>query len=271
MDYLEIAPGPALAPFVRCLWSLRAPTGAAPIQSVLPDGHMELVLHVGDRFERHAEDGTAETQARALLAGQIRQRLLLRPRGRVDVIGVRFRPGGASALFGVPAHLLTDHILPAGDVVPSLAAGPTIAADAAGAHERLTRVEHWLIDAFRNRTVPDPRITHAARMLSRRGAAGGRVGEAAHAVGWTARHLERRFAAEVGLGPLTFARIARIQAVVRAASVPAPPSWARIAYACGYADQSHLIREFRSFALESPTAFFARSNMMTESFAAEPA
>jgi AraC-like DNA-binding protein len=264
---MEIPPGPALAPFVRCLWSLRAPAGAAPIQSVLPDGHMELVLHLGDRFDRHAEDGSIETQARALLAGQIRQRLLLQPRGRIDVVGVRFRPGGVSGLFGVPAHLLTDHIPPAGDVDAALAAGPDIAADASNPHERLVRVEEWLLDGFRNRIAPDARVAHAARLLSTRG----RVSDAARAVGWTARHLERRFSAEVGLGPVTFARIARIQAVVRAATVPVPPSWSRIAHACGFADQSHLIREFRSFALETPGEFFSRTNPMTESFAADPA
>jgi YesN/AraC family two-component response regulator len=44
---------------------------------------------------------------------------------------------------------------------------------------------------------------------------------------------------------------------VALARAPGAPGWAEIAREAGYADQAHLIREFRAFAGTTPTALAA--------------
>src|SRR5262245_27266770 len=78
----------------------------AAIQPVLPDGCPELVIHVGDAFERVHSDGSVERQPATLIAGQLTGQLSLRATGRISVVGVRFHPDGAAPLLGTPQREL---------------------------------------------------------------------------------------------------------------------------------------------------------------------
>jgi AraC-like DNA-binding protein len=62
-----------------------------------------------------------------------------------------------------------------------------------------------------------------------------------------------------GLAPETAARLVRFEQVWRRLDDGGPAHWDRIAADVGYADQSHLIRDFREFTGGSPAEFLARS------------
>jgi transcriptional regulator GlxA family with amidase domain len=69
------------------------------------------------------------------------------------------------------------------------------------------------------------------------------------------RHLSRRFRAMFGAGPKLFARVARIEKVL--AMRQHGSAWADIAYACGFADQAHMINDFDAIVGEPPQHFFS--------------
>ena len=78
MTYEAYSPAPGLAKYVDCYWSLRG-APAATFDSVLPDGSGEITVHLGDPFERRLPDGRIEIQDRALVIGQMRSPVVLRP------------------------------------------------------------------------------------------------------------------------------------------------------------------------------------------------
>ena len=82
-----------------CIAHLFADADADP---VLPDGRPELIIHLGQPFEKITTDGMAERQPALIFAGQLPAQLLLRPRGHVAVLGVRFHPHGAAAVLEAP-------------------------------------------------------------------------------------------------------------------------------------------------------------------------
>jgi AraC-like DNA-binding protein len=72
----------------------------------------------------------------------------------------------------------------------------------------------------------------------------------------TRQHLARLFERDVGVAPKVVARVARVRHVMTLAG--RQPAWARIAAEAGYADQSHLIADFRTVVGATPAAWLAR-------------
>ena len=78
------------------------------------------------------------------------------------------------------------------------------------------------------------------------------VAAIAREVGFSERHLVNQFRREIGLTPKRASRVARFDRArqvlqARQTSGERPDvGWA--AACCGYADQSHLVRDFRAFA-----------------------
>jgi len=261
MRYAEYGPPDALAPFVRCIWTLEgnAVDLGQPIQPILPDGCPELVIHLGDRFERVYADGRIERQASVLLAGQLTQHLSLRPTGRIAVIGVRFHPDGAAALVDVPQRELVGLTIDVDALTPAL--GRSLRASCgsmSSPSEALVPVQTCLLE-WMQASRPDPRMRYAVDTIQRhRG--GLSIDALALRLGWTRRHLERRFQLLVGISPKRLARIARFQSALRVLEETAVPRRStRAAVAVGYADQAHFIREFHELAGCAPGAHLLRN------------
>ncbi|MEU5692408.1 helix-turn-helix domain-containing protein [Actinosynnema sp. NPDC020468] len=72
--------------------------------------------------------------------------------------------------------------------------------------------------------------------------------------GLSRQHLSTRFHREIGLPPKTVGRIARCHRAIRLITGRAPPPLPAVAHLCGYADQSHLNRDFRLLVGCAPTA-----------------
>lgn len=73
--------------------------------------------------------------------------------------------------------------------------------------------------------------------------------------GLSARQFQRRFARQVGVTPKVYARLCRLAAVIDRHDADPDLSWTELAHDAGYADQSHLTREFRTFVRAAPSRF----------------
>jgi methylphosphotriester-DNA--protein-cysteine methyltransferase len=81
----------------------------------------------------------------------------------------------------------------------------------------------------------------------------------ANEVGWSHKHLIARFKRQVGLRSKTAARLVRFDGVWRGLDARRPLDWGQLARDAGYADQAHLIRDFRQFTGTTPTDFQAQT------------
>ena len=268
MQYEEHRPLPALTPFVERVWTLEGHASMlrGALQPVLPDGRPELILHLGDPFDRIPEEGRPERQDDLIFAGQLTSQLVLRPTGAIKVLGLRFEPFGASALFRVPQHELAGLTLDLAAISPPLAralrrvqeTAPSLATASVAAQQALL--------PFLSHAKPDARIRHAVTQITRRHGVVS-IDRISTATGLTRRHLERQFRQQVGVGPKRLARISRFQHALQLLdSTDSTQRGTMTAAACGYADQAHFIRDFKDLAGCPPTEHLLRQAVLTKFF-----
>lgn len=297
MRYREQSPPPDLAAAVECVWTLEAEAAPGRVEPVLPDGTTELVWHLGDPFEALAGPAAgsgeaagpgeaAERRPRDLCVGPGDAPVRLRATGRVRLLGVRLRPGGAARFVRRPISELGNLAVDAADVLGPAARDVAEAAagdgDFAAGADRAIRLLRAAASRRGDLSQAALRATAAARILS---ATGGRAPLDALCArfGVGPRQLQRDFRDAVGYGPKRLARILRFQAALRrlqrgGAAAPAKgangadraeATIAAVAAACGYADQAHLHRDFREFAGAPPAAFLRAAHALSDAFTAK--
>ena len=230
MPYREQPPPAGLEPWLACVWSR---SGSGTVR-VLPDGCVDLIARA---------DGSV------VVAGPDTGPHLSAIQPQAPVVGVRLRPGAASAVLGVPLHALRDQR-------PALA--DLWGEDGRRLEEALASggpAQAWHLVAAvaaRRDAPPDPLVTAGARHLTRFPRL--RVAELAHELGLSERQLLRRFDDAVGYGPKVLARVLRLQ---RLLALPPEAGLAEAALEAGYADQAHMSAEVRKLTGLTPAALRA--------------
>lgn len=265
MRYSEITSRPPLNRFVECFWTLEGdgPSAGGTPERILPDGCVELILNFGDRFSQH-QNNQRELQPRHFLVGQMSGPILISPNGAVQLLGIRFHPGGTAPFLRVPMNDLTDQIAELGSLSSELERELLIVSeDLSSLRERTTAIESVLMARLLRGSHHSFAIKLAARIVESAGCVS--VDQLATAAGISSRQLERRFLREIGIGPKLLGRILRFQQVFRAVE-RVDSAWASIAVECGYYDQAHLIRDFTQFAGQTPAVLLAERSALTEAF-----
>lgn len=275
MDYREIPPPAHLDRWVECLWSLSGP--ATPEEDgadgIAPDGRVELVFHFGDPFRRSVSGGSRKvTQHRAAVVGAFTAPMVIEPTGAVGVFGVRLKRGAAEAVLREDASRIVGESVDLEDLWGS--SGRALVEGVCGATGDTARVAVVVaaLEArlFRGtgaeaRVRGDASVDAAFSLLER---SGGRaeVSSLAEAAGVSPRTLERRFLARAGLPPKVLSRLVRFQEVLRRLPDATRWGWAAVAHDCGYADQSHLVRDFREFTGSPPSGYVAEDHPIASRF-----
>jgi AraC-like DNA-binding protein len=222
------------------------------VERVLPDGAARLIYLEGGH-----DGGGSPT---LVLAGPTLAPVLVKLQGRARGVSITLMPGAAMALFGVPARQLVDRAMPLRDLWPREA--PRLE-DRLAVQPGLGLAAHELFAVIARRAAG--RADEAARvaagavriMQARAGMESPRA--VAQALGLGERRLQQVFHDHVGLTPKAFARLARMQGLLRALRHDAAPAWAELAPDLGFYDQAHLANEFRTISGLCPREFLARS------------
>jgi AraC-like DNA-binding protein len=258
--YEEHAPDPALAAHVHCLWRFEGDEDGAE-QAVPPDGRCELIAHLGRPYEERGGDGAWHAQAPLLFAGQLTRPLVLRSRGQVDVLGVRFKPAGAWAFVGAPLSACTDLRLDLATLHGDVAAASLRTQLRAGADpgERIAALSRHVAAQIALRD--GRRDTAIEACVERILASEGRVAlaELGPLAGLGERQLQRRFAEVVGIPPRMLGVVVRLRRVFDALRDAPWSTWSERAQAAGFFDHPQMARDFRRLLGTAPTRWAARA------------
>lgn len=241
MTYEELAPPDSLRDTLATVWRFELDASDPPAREhvVPPDGTVSLSIACrGSQVLRVALVGPRTTALRVTVEQGIRY------------VGLRARPGAGHLLIGQPVTALRDRVCLLDDIAPDRAAqirtvgGVPEAADEADAAlaDTIARFSAVVTSWRQAGPAPDPIVLAMVdQIVSSRGQA--TIQAVCVGVGLGYRQALRRFQQAVGLSPKEMARLVRIRAACLEAIAPAA-SWASVSATTGFADQSHLSREF---------------------------
>jgi len=255
-EYIRRRPHTALAGLVVGYAGYRGHSDAPLRRRQAPSGGCTLILSLDPPLRLHGPAGPVVR--RSFLAGMHDVAVHTEFTGAQAGVQADLTPLGAHVLLDRPMPELTNRASALDELgVRELAALPVRLGEDGGWSERFDRVDAVLLRRLRSsRTRPDPEVAWAWRQLVR---SDGRreVGELAEDVGWSRRRLLARFETQIGLGPKVAGRVLRFRRAADLLTAPGAhrPTIAGIAAATGYADHSHLVREFRALAGCTPTQY----------------
>lgn len=267
MEYIEYKPHPLLSEYIECFWATDVynTISSREIESFLPDGNIELVFNFGDS---HIEfkNGKKVLMGGSHISGiQSKSTHVILPK-RLKYFCVRFKPGGSYPFFGIPAHLFSNaHYSLDTFFGREYTLLEEQVYEAPDHTARIDLIEHFLLKKLQNtKFVKDYHFVksftqHLFRDTSPR------ISQLSRQFHTNYKTVERKFKKITGLSPSELAKIKRVNNAVQFMYSSHTVSLTETAYACGYYDQSHFIREFKQTTDLTPREFLKKKFAVVQS------
>ncbi|WP_347159200.1 helix-turn-helix domain-containing protein [Pontibacter chitinilyticus] len=267
----EIAPSPALAPFVRCYALREFDTKGLDLIKPWHASHeitMPFFFKAKPVQLTHPQTGKVIKRGSygGLTGSGTQYNGEMTFNGSYSFFEVCFRPDGFTKMFRLPSSKITNQIIDAEDIFGSsvkiffeqLCAAKNLA-------EMASLADSYLLVFLRKQKPAmqkDAISTSADLILKNTGLLP--VEQLACYANMSIRSFERHFIEQVGISPKLFSCIARFNRAFALKLKRPEKSWTSIAYDCGYFDQMHLIKDFRKFAGNSPSVFLEHTPLTKE-------
>lgn len=257
MFYREFRPSNRLAEHVKCFFVYQASSEAAFDDTVFPNGCMEIVFNLGDGHWQTEVGAAYVTTPAVELWGQIVKPLPIRSVGKNAMLGVRFNPHAGSAFVKDNIRQLHNQVVSYSDV-----AGKDVETlrqrllNTEDWNVRISLVEHFLLtvlSGYQKKSDKRSIVTSVMQEL-KQDQFFDNIEKVANRYGITSRYLQKLFLQHTGLTPKLYCKINRFQNSLKLVSRK-DTSLTSIAFDCGYFDQSHFIREFKSFTGVTPSGY----------------
>ncbi|MGB7622919.1 MAG: helix-turn-helix domain-containing protein [Terriglobia bacterium] len=253
--YIPRAP---LSHFVKSMWLSQGDHAPHRRERVLPNGTMQLLISLREKTLRvyvREKIHQFQTFPASVVVGMHSEYSVIDTAPQASMIGVAFKPGGASPFFKCPANEFQEAHVPleslwgtgAGELRDRLLEAQTPA-------EKFRIFEQFLMHRAVRPLDLHPAVTYALSEFQ--GVAHVKpISQVVNQMGFSARRFIQVFNESVGLTPKLFCRILRFQEVLRFLSGGQEIDLPEIALNCGYFDQAHFIHDFRGFSGLSPTDY----------------
>ena len=255
MNYREISPDDGLKPYIKCFYVFQSDSDQEFEDVVFPSGFTEIIFNLGNGSWALEEKDGFRTTPQIELWGQVTSHIKVKSKGKQLMLGVRFFPHTAG-------YFLKNSIAQFNDIVTDLS---TVLGDAVKIlHEELLnttdlikRIE--LIEVFllkRLNTDKRQRIEEVSYLVKQinQNYIESNIHHIAKEHGISCRQLHKIIFQFTGLSPKSLHKINRFQYSLRLMSKN-EESLTSVAYECGYFDQSHFIRDFKTFTGITPSEY----------------
>ena len=254
IDYLEFKPAAHLAPYVECYWlhTFTGSTGAySPVQCCLPLGMLEVLIHPDENVADILLNEEWQPLPRAFFHGIYNNPVHWKVKSPARIFGICFKPEMFHHLFNVPAASVFCSFVELSSFLGKEAMClPKSIYGLKNVEDMIAQTNLFLSQRLTQMGRQHSYMVEAANLIrSHKGNIS--IEQVSSTIGVSMRQLQRSFKEQMGTTPKGYLRIIRFRNAL-ASLRDEDVDWGDITYGLGYADQAHLIREFKEFAGESP-------------------
>lgn len=255
MRYTHFQPHPALQQYIESICILhidfKANSTLSPFYTFVPSHTRFLCFYLHDQLKVKKQDGDFDTRARSIIIGPQLTPVTLDLGQNHHTIIVSLKPCSMYRLLGVPLEEIVER-----DFDARLVMGREI-------DDLLDRLMEAKSDGEKNNITQDYLLGKLHQLkpalpfdkvMAQLVCAGGNlsVDTVASRSCMSIRQFERKCRERIGLSPKLYARMIRFSHAYKFKESSPQTSWNAIARHCGYFDQMHFIRDFKSFAGFTP-------------------
>lgn len=249
-----IKPSPALVPYIRYYWILQINEVTPVRERTLPVGCVNMVFHRGRQLFSLTEKSLQPT---AFISGQSTTYSDVESTGTIDMIFVVFQPFAARIFFQIPIsefHEKNISISEIGD--PALKELEKQVADTMDDMQSIGLIERFLISRLHSFSAYNvKRVAATVREINHQSQT--TITQLSQIACLSNKQFNRVFTEYIGTNPKEFIRIVRMQRALYVLQMHPDRCFAQVACECGFYDQSHLIREFKSFSGYTPAEYLS--------------
>jgi AraC-like DNA-binding protein len=257
MEFQYFQPAKILVPYIRHYYLFESSEPVGYEDTVFPSGDMEVIFNLGNGIWESYRQGHYKKNPAIELWGQITRPLQIRSAGAHSMLGVRFFPHATSFLLDDEIGIFNDQVSDLSDVLGRNIRDLHIQlADSNSINARVALLDAFFTERLTRAPKKVQRLHKVAHILSSitQGATENNIGRVADTHGITSRHLHKLVYQHTGLSPKSFDKIHRFKTSLKLIGENKLPLTS-IAYDAGYFDQSHFIRDFKSFTGLTPSAY----------------
>jgi AraC-like DNA-binding protein len=263
---MQILPSKELIPFIKHYLFLESSGVDIKQLRLFSDGNTGIVFSLENHLSLGQKDNLPlESLPNSFLYGQITEFKDIFLLHDTRLIIVVFQPDGIHKLLGLPANELQNLIVRTEDIF-----GPDGLRLAERLFEKNTTEEKirtlngFFVELIVRQTLKSDIIISPALDFIFRNKGIVTLSELVKFTGYTERHIERKFLETIGMTPKRFINIVKLHNFLKHLNDNrANETLTQIAYEAGYADQSHLIKEFKKHTGMTPGVY----NDMSEKIA----
>jgi AraC-like DNA-binding protein len=257
MNFQEFAPSESLKPYIKCYYTFASGSDVEFEDTVFPSGLMEFIFNLGEGTWETSVNEKFQVTPKVELWGQIVKPLAIKSKGKHSMLGIRFYPHTAACFLRGDIATFNNQVSSLSDILGSpIKQLHSQLLDTVKTSSRIELIETFLMKRLSATYARPLKIDKVADILSsiKRNATENTISDIAFRHGITPRYLHKLIYQYTGLSPKSFSKINRFQQSLKLIAKNSQPLTS-IAYDCGYFDQSHFIRDFKSLTSVTPSSY----------------
>jgi len=265
---MQIAPIRELSSYIKHYLFLESGETTTKKLRLFSDGNTGMVLTLGGNLISNSDANEALSYPTSFLYGQISVFKDLYLPGKTSMIIVVFQPYGINHFLGISANEVKDGIITTADIFGRR--GSLLyekLSEQRCLETKLQVLNTFFLEQPANRSLSNQILIHSmlSYVLQNKGRI--TVNQLVKYTGYTGRHIERVFNECIGLNPKKFGNIVKLHFFLNLLKYKSSQSnITGLCYEAGYADQSHLIKEFKKYTGITPTKYLNNTSRLAINF-----